>query len=412
METLSIRNVANASVFRQLMSQQTGWTNKPSDWSDIRKDCPADSIALYAGVKSDYSAYDNLGFTATCTGGYNVFIDGTQYGTTYASDSQCSITWSTSGITTGDDITTPSALKAHKIWVEPATSGNNITAFHCARVAASGTEQQGILWAHFNISNSIDATSMFGNTDNSFRQQVLQAITAKNNTLKIDTSASAFVRVCQSLTYLPVIDGQNNNLSNAFQTFADCPSLPNINVKNFASTILHATFRGARALNKLPKGIDYSVAVRMVDYLTNAVALEDTILDVSDATALKAIGCYGTSQYFMSGFKGLRVSSSAPFNYATSPQINVSYTGMDRAALVQLFNDLPSVSDGQIINVTGTTGSEDLTGADVLIATNKGWSVTGGPQPVQVYAYTDGDGNTIYAHSPSWLPKSRPQGQI
>ena len=56
----------------------------PADWSDIRKDCPANSIALYAGVKSDYSAYDNLGFTATCTGGYNVFIDGVQYGTTYA----------------------------------------------------------------------------------------------------------------------------------------------------------------------------------------------------------------------------------------------------------------------------------------------------------------------------------------
>jgi len=351
------------------------WQDNPSDWNDIRKDCPANSIALYAAHSADYTSYDNLGFTATCTGGYKVYIDGNVYGS-YASGSTCNITWSTSGITTGDDITTPSALKAHKIWIEPATNGENITAFHCDRVAASGQEQQGLLWAHFNISNSIDADYMFGNSDNSFKQQVLQAITAKNNTLKLDTrSAYAIVRGCFSLTYLPVIDGPNNTLE-AFQAFADCYTLPNINVKNFKPSGLRAAFRNARALNKVPQGIDYSNVIRMGDFLTNAVSLEDTILDVSDATALKDIGCYGTSQYFMSGFKGLRVSNQAPFDYTTSPQINVSYTGMDRAALVQLFNDLPSVSDGQAIDITGCTGTPDLNNDDKNIAVNKGWTIT------------------------------------
>ena len=349
------------------------WQDKPSDWNDIRKNCSKNSIALYAAHSADYSSYDNLGFTATCTGGYKVYIDGNVYGS-YASGSTCNITWSTSGITTGDDITTPSALKAHKIWIEPATEGNNITAFHCDRVAASGTEYQGILWAHFNMNNSIDATSMFGKSNNSFRQHLLQAITAKNNTLKLDTSMNSFARQCLSLTYLPIIDGQNNTLE-AFQAFADCSILPNVNLKNFIPDSLQATFRNARALNKLPKGIVYSNAVRMNDFITNAVALEDTILDISDATALKAIGCYGTSSYFMSGFKGLRVSSSAPFDYATSPQINVSYTGMDRTALVQLFNDLPSVSDGQAIDITGCTRTPDLNNDDKNIAVNKGWTI-------------------------------------
>ena len=147
------------SVFRNLLMKVSGWLGKPADWSDIRKDCPANSIALYAGHKEDYSQYDNLGFTANCTGGYNVFIDGTQYGSTYASGTQCNITWSTSGITTGDIITTPSLLKAHKIWIEPATEGAEITKFCCQRVAASGNEAQGILWAHFNISNTINLYS-------------------------------------------------------------------------------------------------------------------------------------------------------------------------------------------------------------------------------------------------------------
>ena len=77
----------------------------------------------------------------------------------------------------------------------------------------------------------------------------------------------------------------------------------------------------------------------------------------------------------MDGFKGLRVSNQAPFSGST-PQINVSYTGMDRAALVQLFNDLPTVSGGQVINITGCTGSADLTEDDKSIATNKGWDIT------------------------------------
>ena len=35
------------------------WKNKPADWSDIRKDCPENSIALYAGeLGSNYIIKD------------------------------------------------------------------------------------------------------------------------------------------------------------------------------------------------------------------------------------------------------------------------------------------------------------------------------------------------------------------
>lgn len=326
-----IQNIVWPSlVFPSSFAKKGGeskWSGKPTDWSDIRKDCPANSIALYAGVKADYSQYDNLGFTATmsasdltivgsptinngiasgfstsdyietaqsfnitdifhihvavdnfsasgssqfifgllgenyafglyfgntatgisgifggsnywtglasglnvgaplnidfsgngtdftCTitqgsytktstkaiadsdmtgnyylrlgfrqssqafstgsidlnntyvkvneeyflapynaNGYKVYIDETLYGT-YNSGAQCSITWSEYTATAGEAITTPSDLTAHKIWIEPATDGNNITQLICQRVATEGTEQQGILWIHFNLSN-------------------------------------------------------------------------------------------------------------------------------------------------------------------------------------------------------------------------------------------------------------------
>ena len=346
------------SIFRNLMMAQGGWDGKPADWDDIRIGCPANSIALYAAHPSDYSQYDNLGFTATCTGGYNVFIDGTQYGSTYASGATCSITWSTSGISTGDDITTPSALKAHKIWIEPATEGNNITAFHCARVAASGIEEQGILWSHFNLSNLINLQSGFGSYSN-YRNPIMFACTAKNNLLKL-ASAEALFYYTRSLQYSPILDFQNTEVSlygliwssvipkiqikNAKTTslqylanFSTVKDLKFVNCDFSKTTTFSGVFNNATKIKILP---DFNFSTPCLGggeaFINNCSALtNDVILDLSNCTALNKFIATSTSK-----FKGLRVSSSAPFG-GTSPQINVSNTSMDRAALVQLFNDLP-----------------------------------------------------------------------
>ena len=353
--------------------------------------------------KDSVTEYDNLGFTATCEDGYNVYIDGTQYGTTYASGATCSITWSTSGITTGDDITTPSALKAHKIWIEPATEGNNITAFSCARVAASGEEQQGILWAHLNLSNeislggdSVDFTEVrgaFGRLQ-TYSNKLMKALTAKNNTIKISKLSSIFYNT-SSLEYSAILDCSNNTIS--FYGALWSSGIPKLKIKNAKPTSLQyfafnsgieklsfincdfsevttfsGTFNNAQSIKALP---DFNFSTPCLGggeaFVNNCSALaNDIILDLSNCTALNRFIAINTSK-----FKGLRVSSSAPFGGA-SPQINVSNTSMDRTALVQLFNDLPTVSSGQIINVTGCTGTNDLTADDKTIATAKGWTIT------------------------------------
>lgn len=380
---------------------------KPNSWSDIRKDCPTDSIALYVGCREeyDYTIFDNLGFTATCTGGYNVFIDGTQYGTTYASGAQCDITWSTSGITTGDDITTPETLKAHKIWITPATEGAEITAFHCSRVAASGDEGQGVLWAHFNLSNEIDLTNGFSNYG-VLRNTLFLALTAKNNIIKASGIAGLLgegadrIMLATNTSYVPVFDLNNNTiggggafnvlttatmqeviLKNGTINFADQMFTNTTNLKKVKTINLSFSgnrndmFKNCQTIEELPKGLVWNNTTQASDFLTNAKNLKDTVLDVSSATNLTKIGCYGDSYNFIAGFKGLRVSDQAPFS-GTAPQINVSYTGMDRAALVQLFNDLPTVSAGQIISIVGCPGSSDLTDDDKAIATEKGWTIT------------------------------------
>lgn len=601
-------------VLGSLIAKEGGagnWRGKPADWSDIRKDCPANSIALYAAHTEDFSQYDNLGFTANCTGGYNVFIDKKKYGT-FTSGSQCSITWSNTtldkdlpvgykrltgmtmdnncyylindfyptgadtlkfsfewtnvtqacnvlgcytttsaqdnlslyignnptakylrynggtyssyclpnkrydveitptgskgfeidetwtqkdftcsvplcvGITgtaatsaklignlygnievvgklnlipcerlsdneigyydtvsntfyeptgttptslgydnshliNGDDITTPSALKAHKIWIEPSTSGNNITQFRCRRVAESGDEEQGVLWGHFNIKNSIKLVTAFY-ADSTYKNPLLTACTASGNKINIESLEHAFAQSVL-LEYLPKFDGNNNSMGLS-QTFRNCQKLKtvlldnmtitsyyhmcnscyiledikckNVTANSTSNTSISSAYYSCYALKATIPTVYPSTLQRMDNYLTYTENLKDTIIDTRTDTSLKVIGTYGSASYFMDGLKGLRVSSEAPFDYTTAPQINISYTGMDREAIVTLFNDLPTVSSGQIINITGCSGAMSLDGDDIEIATYKGWTVVGGPALTTYYRYNNSSEGNIY----------------
>jgi hypothetical protein len=63
----------------------------------------------------------------------------------------------------------------------------------------------------------------------------------------------------------------------------------------------------------------------------------------------------------------------------SSPQINVSYTNMSTAQIVQLFNDMAAQGSvvSKTINITLATGAAALTAADRLIVTSRGWTITG-----------------------------------
>lgn len=63
-------------------------------------------------------------------------------------------------------------------------------------------------------------------------------------------------------------------------------------------------------------------------------------LDLSSNNLLTKLTANGTSGS-LANLASVVVSKSAPFDNNTSPQIDVSYTELDRAALVNLFNSLP-----------------------------------------------------------------------
>ena len=338
------------------------------NWPDIRPSAWPNAIVLMAGVKADYSAYDNLGFKATCEGGYNVFIDGVQYGQTYASGAQCSITWSQYSATTGFSVAQPQALTAHIVQIVPAVAGNNISAFKCVRVATSGQEMQGVLWVHFNLHTAIDIQALLQDYA-ALYCPVCKAITAVNDLLKATNAQGMSGQGADRYSYGAELDycvpldfsGASASLQSVFNmaggnngqlrvvrlkniTATDISSL-GTNAKNLQEiktegaslqpTSVTRAFLNCPQLKRLPQ-IDFTNTTAAIDFVKGASALTDTILDLSYANLLSNFHFYNTP-----GLKGLLVSPRAPFDYASAPQINVAYTGLDQAALVALFKSLP-----------------------------------------------------------------------
>jgi hypothetical protein len=122
---------------------------------------------------------------------------------------------------------------------------------------------------------------------------------------------------------------------------------------------LSNAFRNTNNLKIIPK-IKYN-STSYTDFLTSDRSLLPTKLDVSSVTSLNKIGTYGSSTYPMRGLRGLKVSNEAPFS-GSSPQINVSYTGLDRDALVELFESMPynvgyTQPEGSAVTITDGVAS-------------------------------------------------------
>jgi len=79
----------------------------------------------------------------------------------------------------------------------------------------------------------------------------------------------------------------------------------------------------------------------------------------------------------MGGLTSLRLRNNGAGQYGgTSPQIDIRFNKLGQAALVQVFNDLPTIT-AKTIDITGCSGASSLTAGERAIATGKGWTITG-----------------------------------
>lgn len=334
---------------------------KPSDWIDIRSAAIDNSIYFLVGHSADYATYPEFNFTATISdsGTYDVYIDGVKY-TTANSEAATSLMWQTLALTSGFDVTYPAALRTHIIRVTPSLGTDTIT-----KIYTTLDKNKGVMWAHFNIDNPINIYELFntvGNNDGSKNTPILEAVTAKNDEIKAPVGFGGAFHHANALVEVPKFTSTTNGSFNCYRAFRNCTALGKVKLKDIIFTNSHSmfmdcaglkevstenmtmridtyTFWGTTNLKKLPDNILF--ADNAHNAITNNKSLTSTFIDTSKTTDMTKLGIYsGTLENAMTGIKGITVSNSAPFT-GTSPQIDIRYTGLNRNALVALFNSMP-----------------------------------------------------------------------
>jgi hypothetical protein len=118
-------------------------------------------------------------------------------------------------------------------------------------------------------------------------------------------------------------------------------------------------------------------ATPLVNAGNNGYARLTSISFVMPLSQLSLIGGTATAKTDVQSVRLL--NTSAGQWTGVSPQINVSFTNMSTANLVQLFNDMAAQGNvvGKTINITSATGAAGLTTANRQIITNRGWTITG-----------------------------------
>ena len=216
------------------------------------------------------------------------------------------------------------------------------------------------------------------NTFNGCSELTTLTLPTTVNTNGITNMTSCFSG-CNSLTSitLPTLGTGLNNLSSTFQdtwslrtlTFSGTLSNNNINATNMLSfssinTLSISAFTNASLINgtsfgtRSPFCATYSFAARFSKLdISGTVTNPNTFVRTLRLPAVALTGQWGGS----------------------SPQINISYTGITYANLVSLFNDMAAQGNvtSKTINITGATGAASLTAGDRLIITSKGWTITG-----------------------------------
>lgn len=395
MRTYFTKHLVNKSITLPsllLKKIKNDWKGKPTTWPDIRKN--AQDNHIYLLVDARYP----IGFTAAATGGYCVKIDGVYYDD-YSSQAQFAMSdWSSYTETEGYSIDYPTgATTAHILDIYPKNSSEHITGFNCQKTNNNvSSESQGILWINFQLNNSINLNNLCSPYPYNYSVPKLEAITSKNNILNLTRGTpSNGTFHAQNLKYIPTIKNititsvcfEETKLEKivlidpilghpySSYCFALSSKLKEVIFKNptYIADGMYNFYFMNTMLKRFPD-IDWSKVKEArdmwSDYNPTTNDGEPTVIDASAGKQIKILGLHDTKSLI-----GLRVSNEAPFDSSVSPQINIKSTSLDKSALVTLFNDLPTVTDGQIINITDCLGTPDLTDDDKAIATNKGWTI-------------------------------------
>lgn len=236
----------------------------------------------------------------------------------------------------------------------------------------------------------------------------LQEIPQFNTSLGTDFTNMFYS--CYSLSIMPLFDTSNG--TGFMGMLSGCSSLREIPQFNTSKgTNFSSMFSGCRLIHTIPQ-LDTSSGTSFTGMFGSCYSLQTIpLFDTSKCTSFNSMFSYCYSlqtipQFNTSGVTGfnsmfydcqalqimpqLDMSSSTNFTNMfynckslskanmVGTKVSISYINcrLSKQALVDIFNNLATVT-GQTITITGNWGASLLTADDRLIATNKGWTITG-----------------------------------
>jgi hypothetical protein len=190
---------------------------------------------------------------------------------------------------------------------------------------------------------------------------------------------------CSALQQVPLYD--TSSMTSMVSLFAGCRALETIPLLDTrAVTTMASMFDGCWALERIPL-LDTSAVRDMTSMFASCWGMPVLPpLNTAAVTSMQSTfsGCYALLQIpalnvaavetFENCFSNCVVLAAAPLQGIAR---SLSFWGcaLDRAALLQLFSGLATVSDGQSLDVSSNPGLAELTEDDRQIATGKGWTL-------------------------------------
>jgi hypothetical protein len=202
------------------------------------------------------------------------------------------------------------------------------------------------------MSSCTDFSIMFSNCKR------IETVTLPNTVSASTTTFSSAFNNCNSLKTVTFPGAAQLSLVNTLNTmFSSCSNLTTINNFNFIGSLTATPLinAGSNQFNRLT-----SISFRGPLSLLGLNGPPNT----AGRTDVQSVRLLNTSAGQWTG---------------TSPQINVSYTNMSQANLVQLFNDMAAQGPvtAKTINITLATGAAALTAGQRAIITSIGWTIIG-----------------------------------
>lgn len=200
------------------------------------------------------------------------------------------------------------------------------------------------------------------------------------------TNFSNLFETCFSLTSITLPNTVSSSASNFASCFLNCSSLQTCVLPGAAQlssvTNIEAMFYYCSNLVTLTNfekigSLTATPLISAISFVGNRFASGSAI---SFSGPMSRIQLQGLSTTIRTDVQSVRfLNTSAGQWTGSSPQIDVSYTNMSTAQIVQLFTDIAAQGNvvSKTINITGATGAAGLTAGDRSIVTSKGWTITG-----------------------------------